>query len=291
MESQPYLREDEHQYMNGVLVYWDRRNSRVKIIPNQLLSRESLHLIKSSAAAGGVGKIISFAPEPMGHLFEAEGYVVEGLIPAYFQGETAICCSYFVDPSRAVTTHSALPDWGLNMLAHVCRDDSGPSQRLYTVREARERDIAAMIRLFRYIFQSYPSPIFESDYIRHNMLTESVLYKLALHKGEIIGIASAEMDAANLNAEMTDCVTYPQYRNRGVLRTLLNGLEAHLRGKGYICLYTLCRATNPAVNIAFTRQGYKYSGRMVNNCHICGAYEDMNILVKTLHPRLPAINP
>ncbi len=36
------------------------------------------------------------------------------------------------------------------------------------------------------------------------------------------------------------------------------------------------------MNNVFHRLGYEFNGRLVNNCDIFGAYEDMNIWVKDL---------
>jgi len=35
-------------------------------------------------------------------------------------------------------------------------------------------------------------------------------------------------------------------------------------------------------NKAFYRSGYNYGGRLLNNCHIAGSFENMNIWSKTL---------
>ena len=47
-------------------------------------------------------------------------------------------------------------------------------------------------------------------------------------------------------------------------------------------LYSLSRAINPSINKVLANLDYKYCGRLVNNCHICGDFEDMNIWVKKL---------
>ncbi len=117
------------------------------------------------------------------------------------------------------------------------------SQPCYVTRTAVEEDIPGMISLFRSVFETYPSPVFDAEYLRTNIKTNRVLYKVAVHDDKIIGIASADKDQTNLNAEITDCVTNPQYRGQGILNELISELEEHLESKSFICLYTLCRAT------------------------------------------------
>jgi len=268
--------------MNGTMIFWDRRNSRARIISHDLLTSDLLRKVKTQASTKGIGKIISFTPAANLAIFLAEDFVLEGTIKGFFRGQPAVCCSYFVDPLRSLTRNSVpnsqLPGQpGRNRIL-VSNLGSKP----YLVRDAQEKDVAGIVRLFRYVFQSYPSPVFEKDYILLNMQEHSVQYKIAVHNKDIIGVAAAETDTVNFNAEMTDCVTYPLYRNRGVLGVLLSELEKDLGKQDFICLYTLCRAANPAVNKVFARLGYEFSGCLVNNCHICGSYEDMNVLVKIL---------
>lgn len=282
MKAIPYSKDDEYQYLNGILVFWDHRNSRAKITSNNTLSCDVLRRVKSSAARKGIGKIISFTPRHNLETFLAEDFLLEGYIDGFFRGQAAVCCSYFVDPARAHSRNLISRDQNSEA------EKGGPSptrkrNQPYLVRNAIEKDVAGIIRIFRYVFQSYPSPVFEKEYILDNMRNYRVIYKLAIHNNDIIGVASAELDPANLNAEMTDCVTYPLYRSRGVLGVILSDLENDLRKHEYQCLYTLCRAANPAVNRAFSRLGYLYSGCLVNNCHICGSYEDMNIRFKLLN--------
>jgi len=99
---------------------------------------------------------------------------------------------------------------------------------------------------------------------------------------KIVSAASADMDYTNLNAEITDCATYPEYRGQGLLSNLVYSLEQDLTQKGFYTLCSLSRAMNPGINSVLFKHGYKYTGRLISNCHICGGFEDMNIWVKKL---------
>jgi putative beta-lysine N-acetyltransferase len=91
------------------------------------------------------------------------------------------------------------------------------------------------------------------------------------------------MDIENLNAEMTDCATYPEYRGKGILSNIINELELELKNRNFITLYSLSRAINIGINMVLCKHEYKYSGRLLKNCNICGAFEDMNIWTKRIH--------
>jgi hypothetical protein len=68
---------------------------------------------------------------------------------------------------------------------------------------------------------------------------------------------------------------------KGVLSQLIYHLEQELADKGFITLFSLSRALSSGINIALSKHGYDYTGRLVNNCNIMGRFEDMNIRVKT----------
>jgi hypothetical protein len=54
-------------------------------------------------------------------------------------------------------------------------------------------------------------------------------------------------------------------------------LEQDLRDMGFMTAFSLARAKSFGMNVALSRHGYEYFGRMINNCRIMGSFEDMNI--------------
>lgn len=277
-----YNHLEDYQILDNTVLFWDWPNQRVKILTYQNLSNNTLKRIKSLAIETGMGKIIACAPPSCQEMFLGQGFEVEGKIKGFLAGEDALCYSFFVSKARkhSVNSYNGIFPFGA-IWDRATAADKQP-QLAYVTRNATEADISGMIGLFNGVFETYPSPVFDAEYLRTNMKSNRVLYKVAAYNDKIIGIASAEKDQANLNAEITDCVTNPQYRGHGILNKLISELEAQLETAGFICLYTLCRATQAAVNKAFFRQGYSFSGRLIKNCNICGSFEDMNILVKLL---------
>lgn len=105
---------------------------------------------------------------------------------------------------------------------------------------------------------------------------------LAEYNNEIVSASSADLNHEFLNAEITDCATHPEHRGKGLLSELVYELENALRDRSYHVLYSIARAISPGVNIVFSKHGYTYSGRQVNNSNIMGKFEDMNIWVKNI---------
>lgn len=266
---------------NGAKVYLDHTNKRIKILHHQRISDSLIKDIIQFARSEGIGKIISNCHINQLRPFISNGFVIEGFIKEFFCGEDAICASYFVDAERQISTRKDEE----NM---ILQQSTGISDNLlqkgdqFKVRTATPEDIPEMIKLFASVFESYPSPVFSAEYLVKAM-SENVIFKVAEENGMIISIASADMDKINMNAEITDCATYPAYRGKGLLRNIISSLESELKDSRFRSVYSLSRAINPGINIALGNLNYRYSGRLVNNCHICGGFEDMNIWVKKLN--------
>lgn len=79
---------------------------------------------------------------------------------------------------------------------------------------------------------------------------------------------------------MTDCATIEEYRGHSLSERLLGILEHEVLKHGSFILYTLARAQSYGMNRVFYKLGYRYQGRLINNCHIACSFEDMNLWVR-----------
>lgn len=100
--------------------------------------------------------------------------------------------------------------------------------------------------------------------------------------GRILACASADLVRRARTAELTDCATLPEARGQGLMQSVLRDLMEDLRGLGYPTAYTLARATEPGMNVAFKRLGFQWNGRMVRSCRIGSGLEDMNVWSRVL---------
>ncbi|PRR86082.1 putative beta-lysine N-acetyltransferase [Clostridium luticellarii] len=261
----------------------DYINSRVKIIKFHTMSVQNIKRLIHFVSRQRLGKIICNCDIEYLDNFIKAGFELEGKIDGYFKGKDAFCMSYFINKNRRLYSEHSKED--LILRQSLNKKDTfiyNSSNFNYHIRNAAESDIKNMIKLFSQIFSTYPSEIFSEDYLR-NTLNKKVLYKVAVdNDSRIIGIASADLDRENLNAEITDCVTHPHYRNKGILSNIIYSLELELKKMGFITLYSLSRAIHPGINFVLSKQGYTFRGKLINNCNICGGFENMNIWVKNI---------
>ncbi|OVE68822.1 putative beta-lysine N-acetyltransferase [Clostridium diolis] len=277
------LNNDYYTKIDRTKAFVDLTNKRLKILDLNAISLQSLKRIIHFASKLHLGKIICNSNKESLEAFVSAGFAIEGRINGYFKGEDAFCMSYYINSDRNICSNFTQKD----LLVKQCLSLQNSyvynkNNQVYQIRTATENDISEIIKLFSAVFLTYPTPIYNQEYLKETM-NNKILYKVAVYDEKIVSIASADMDMKNLNAEITDCATSPAYRGKGILANVIYSLECDLKAKGFLTLYSLCRAINPSINFVLSKHNYKFTGRMVNNCNICGTFEDMNIWVKNIN--------
>ncbi|MFZ5641584.1 MAG: putative beta-lysine N-acetyltransferase [Bacillota bacterium] len=228
------------------------------------------------------GKIIVLAGDSNWQDFLDHGFSLEAVHKNYFRGRPGYYLARYPCPGRGTSRQTAKAD---RLLADVLKFPASlPDASLppaFSLRDAGLADIPQLVELYKKVFTSYPVPITDQDYMQETMQTKNH-FKIILHRNKIVSAASAEMDANNLTAELTDCASLPEYRGRGLMSKLIQALEEEMRRRKFISVYTIARATGKGINLIFRKQGYEYGGRFINNCTICGSFEDMNLWHKKL---------
>lgn len=206
------------------------------------------------------------------------GYVREGVILGYFaDGRDAWIWSAFADGPRDLAPRDAEHD------AIVELAGAKPAARPtlpegYRCRTAGPADAGAVAALLQDTFSAYPSPL-DLDTVRARLEADDCRYRLAVTaEGELAAAAAAEIDLERRSAELTDCATVPEHRGAGLMAYLLHRLERDLAHEMDITdVYTIARADEVGMNCVFSKLGFVYTGRLVNNCRMPGGWESMNL--------------
>ncbi|MFP4454631.1 MAG: putative beta-lysine N-acetyltransferase [Desulfonatronovibrio sp.] len=230
------------------------------------------------ARTKGYTKIFAKIPQTQAPLFKEAGYITEANIPGFFRGrQGAAFMALYLDENRGRPTERSL----LSKVLAISRSKgkTAPKSccpREYQISRMSVSDIHDMAGLYSRVFESYPFPIFDPDYLAQTM-ENKVMYFGVRHKGRLIGLGSAETDMDALNAEMTDFATLADYRGRGLAGILLDLMTRESRKMGILTQYTIARAGSFGMNITFARAGYEFAGTLLNNTHIAGQLESMNV--------------
>ena len=256
----------------------DPFNNRVKLKSFQGDLQLAVEALQQEAQSSGYGKAIAYVRKEERDRF-TNAFAEEGHIPGFFDGVDAHCMTAFFQQERSVPRDQEKA----NEIIRIAQAKEPTVQSFkpqFSFRQAHDDDVSALARLYGTVFgDSYPTPLSDPGYVKEAMKSGSVFW-LVFEGSALCGAASLETNMELRNAEVTDCAVYPDYRGQGLLADLVGQLEDIGRQMGLQCLYSLSRALLPGINIVLAAAGYRYYGRLVNNCRICGGFEDMNIWQK-----------
>lgn len=230
------------------------------------------------AAEYNLEKIILPARGGDREILEQKGFNTEGRVEGFFRGEAACFLTAYLQKARRLSRHLPAQMAALKEITARPRVEPAPLPPGVELRSPGKNDIQPLSRLFSKVFSTYPTPLDNPEYLAASM--EKNIFKILAQGGQIISAAAAEINPIYNNAELTNCATLPGYRGRGLMANLIASLEQDCAKQGIGCLYSLARASSYGMNLIFHRLGYQYRGTLINNCHICGSYENMNIWVK-----------
>lgn len=231
----------------------------------------------------GYTKIFVKVPASVHTEFMEHGYRVEARIPGFYRGaEDGVFMARYSDTSRSLGAD-------VEEIRSIIRESiqrAGTKKKSdlpggYELSPCGPEDADEIAELYGKIYESYPFPIMDPQYIRETM-EDNFRYFSVRKDQDLVAVASTEMDPQERNVEMTDFATDIRHSGMNLAGHLLEWMERNMRDEGMIIAYTIARARSYPVNITFARAGYRYGGTLLNNTNICGSFESMNVWYKTL---------
>jgi len=210
------------------------------------------------------------------------GFIHEAAIDNYFGSEkkAVICAKFYNNRSQSKTEKENLEV--INFIKNIAPEP--PQTKLpagYTFKLAEKSDLSALADLYKQVFQYYPYPINNTQYLES--ILGDTIFGLVYNGDMLVASASAEVNWQLKNAEMTDFATLPEEQGKRLASIILNNLDMEMSRLQIKCLYTIARSTSMGMNLVFARAGYYYTGTLINNCVIGTGYEDMNVFCKSTY--------
>jgi putative beta-lysine N-acetyltransferase len=267
----------------AVEVVLSELNQRIQVVDYRGDDLETMvEELENQGRERGFGKIFLKAAPSDREPLEVAGMCAEATIEGYFAGEPAVVMASFLDDERQLRPCVDRQEEILETIQARPADPSLPELPAgYTMAVARPEDAEDLAALYGSVFASYPFPIVDPEYLVATMASH-VFYRLLRNgDGTVVAAASAETDPELRNAEMTDFATRADQRGLGLAQHLLAALERDMEERGIPNLYTIARARSAGMNRVFYNRGYRWTGTLVNNCHIAGRFEDMHVWCRT----------
>jgi len=234
------------------------------------------------AHSKGYSKIFAKVPWQFSRYFLDVGFVVEAQIPNFYKGvETAVFFAYYLSPQRAIDHDNSPP---LSLETRSADVYQRVDRRSFEFRSCLFSDIPAMAKIYRAIFATYPFPIQDPHYLK-KLMQDNVEFFGAEADGELVALASSEKDLENENVEMTDFATLSLWQGWGLGGELLKTMEKRMAESGIKTAYSISRAASLGINAIFSRAGYSFGGKLINNTNISGKIESMNVWYKSIQAK------
>jgi putative beta-lysine N-acetyltransferase len=266
----------------GTVIQHGKLNDRIYL--QKLDRRDASEIIErlfSLAKDNSYSKLFCKVPDWAVPIFISNGFMQEAHIPNFYNGLVDVFfMSKFLNEERYLKREndqlSVLTNLLFSNTSEIKIVNISPDFVFHALGLEDAEEISA---LYKVVFESYPFPIFDPNYIKQTM-QDNVQYFGYRHNGKLVALSSAEMDKKGQNVEMTDFATLPDFRANKLALALLGRMEQEMKKQGVITLYTIARLNSPAMNKTFLNMNYKYAGTLINNTNISGKIESMNIHYK-----------
>lgn len=269
----------------GSLIHHGSLNNRIYLMKlHKEDTKNIIELLENLARKNSYTKLICKIPKSVAPIFFAESYLLEAFIPKFYNSrEDMFFVSKFITQGRFLDIEknqlNTLNNIFLEATSEVKTTNNYTDE--YTLRKLNASDVDQITQLYREVFESYPFPIHNPGYILKTM-KDNVQYYGVEKFGNIVAIASAEVDFDSQNAEMTDFATHPDHKGKSLSKRLLSKLEEAMKKQNITTLYTIARLNSVPMNKTFIRYNYIYTGTLRRNSNIAGQIESMNIYYKHL---------
>ncbi|MZP31203.1 putative beta-lysine N-acetyltransferase [Heliobacterium undosum] len=211
--------------------------------------------------------------------FQASGFVEEGRIPEDSYAKPTVILAHYLRPERGRSEYIAEEDILLRHIQEAPVRPLSPLPEGLRVAHLSPVDSPAISRLMQAVFASYPTPVDDPRYIA-GLMEKGCHFAGVFDGEELVSMAAAYPDKRWQRCEITDCATLDGYRGLSLTERLIGRLEPLMLHWMPFRFYTLARARSYGINRTFFKLGYRFCGRLINNCHIAGGYEDMNLWVR-----------
>jgi putative beta-lysine N-acetyltransferase len=259
----------------------NRRVYLIKLQPQDLPG--IIPQLDAIARKNGYEKVLAKVPGKHKGLFREEAYDPEAMVPKFFrdQDDAFFMAKYFSQQRKVMVDGDRIEEILSLASSREKKKTRSKIAANQTFHRCQAADAPEMSRLFKTVFQTYPFPVFDPQFLIKSMNGHTP-YFCVRKNGRIIAVAASEMDHENRCVEMTDFATLSEYRGQSLASYLLREMEKEMARQGMKTFFSIARSLSPAMNITLSNYGYTFGGTLINSTNISGRIESMNVWYKHL---------
>ncbi len=273
------------KYGNGSLLHHGKHNNRVYLMYLHPADIKGISKhISDIARTYRYTKICCKIPAWAAPYFLSEGYFIEAHIPGYYQNNEAVFfMSKFLNSDRLIyVNYNNLKGLHCIFKNNKSIQSNVPAQPdKFIIQKLDINNAFEISKVFETVFKSYPFPYHDPEYIRHTMDNGNSFYGAIMNEG-IVAVAAMKINLQDKNAELKDFATLPICKNLNLENQLLKYMEQKLNTLKIQNIHERISLNNMDLNKTFIKNKYSYSGTLINNAHIDGSIESINVLYKSL---------
>ena len=276
------MQDKIERYGSGSVIQHGSSNDRVYLIKMKKADFPGIiDHVNTLAKENFYTKIFCKVPYWASPAFISDGYITEAHIPGFYnKKDDVFFMSKFLNSDRIMKfEHEKLEELTDHLLDVPLNKEPVKLKPEFRLKNFLKEKAEEICELYKKVFDSYPFPIFDPDFIRKTM-DDNVQYYGILKKEKLIALASADVDMEGKNAEMTDFATLPAFRGNNLSVILLSEMEKEMKKQEVNTLYTIARLNSTAMNKTFLKLKYRYAGTLIKNTNIAGKIESMNVYYK-----------
>ncbi|WP_027177498.1 putative beta-lysine N-acetyltransferase [Maridesulfovibrio bastinii] len=240
-----------------------------------------IEVIDNLVNRNGYSKIFAKIPEKSSEFFTGRGFSIEASVPMMVNGVSSgyFMGKYFNSTRKTVSNQKLLDE--VLKVAETKSVEVGIQPDTSSVKRLGPEHCSKLAELYDNVFESYPFPITNPEFILEEMNSDVYFYGIFAGK-KLVAASSAEMDSSWKCVEMTDFATLPEARGNGAAGNLLARMNKDMSDMGILTAFTIARAGSFGMNAVFAKDGYSLAGTLPNNTQIGGRLESMNVWYKAI---------
>ncbi|ADV49014.1 putative beta-lysine N-acetyltransferase [Cellulophaga algicola DSM 14237] len=274
---------DTIEKIEGAVLRHGKTHSRLYLTQSTKNNWDSLiPKMKDIAHEKKYDKIISKVPEQAIEIFESNGFHIEAKIPGLYNGiTTGYFLAEYLNENRCQNDKQALKTIAsVKAIAQAAKSSSEEGYMSlptnFEVRKLTTTDFSTLATLHKKAFMSHSLPIHEEAYLLELAEQNHEFYGL-FKKEELIVSSILHIHKKELNIEIVDFATHPDYNGQNLSYYLLQEIKKKSDKASYKTIYSLVRATSYGLNITFSKHGFHFGGTLYNNTVIRNSLESMNV--------------
>lgn len=276
--------------LGSALSTFDFHNKRIKLYDVMAATfigsepaRDVLDELENGGSFSKLTLYVRDAPGSNDEKWTEAGFRKEGVIRSFYEDDSdAELWTRYANEERA--TPADVEAMGDALAIAKTKDNAYAAlPQGWQTRPALADDAETIAGILDDTFDEYFREISAESLNRRIATSRTVIRLVEDQDRRTLATAAARLDVGRGTAQITDCVTLPDLRCKGLSTAAVNALQKDLAGRSRVgSVYALARSREVGMNCVLHRLGYEHTGTLINEVRMPSGWESMNLWCRGL---------